>query len=186
MSWKDEPAMDSPTIDERATTLREAPAGRSRHLVFMKSRFLEHVFREVASPNIHVTCLDIDAEALGYAAEEARRLGVSRSLTFIREILIKLSRGIGHTTIPEQKLIYSVGLIDYLDDGLVVLLAPAREVVLLVDHSWGQVFGGLARFGHVPPSTVCRVAAYWAMACLEIRRSSRHFSGSSPTSFTRG
>jgi len=74
------------------------------------------------APSIHATCIDIDGEAIAVAAERARERRVAEHITFARDNVIRLSRGRGRTSLPPQHLIYSVGLIDYLEDAHVVAL----------------------------------------------------------------
>ncbi len=72
--------------------------------------------------NIRATCVDIDHEALAYAAGLAEQRGVTQNVTFVQDNVVRMSLGRGKVTIPPQKLIYSIGLIDYLQDDLVVKL----------------------------------------------------------------
>ena len=74
------------------------------------------------APPIHATCVDVDDEAIAFATERARERRVSDHITFARDNVIRLARGRGRTSIPPQHLIYSVGLIDYLEDEHVVAL----------------------------------------------------------------
>lgn len=109
-------------IREEATHWRESTPMPITSLGSGPAREVFDLFEADPDPRIHVTCLDIDAEALACAATEARRLGVSDSMTFVRDNLVRLARGHGSTNLPAQKLIYSVGVIDYLNDDFVVLL----------------------------------------------------------------
>lgn len=99
---------DGPT---RVTSLASGPA-----------REIFDVLEAPDAPLLHATCIDIDSEALGFAAQRAGELGVEDRITFARDNVLRLSRGRGKTTLPPQHLIYSIGLIDYLEDEHVVKL----------------------------------------------------------------
>jgi extracellular factor (EF) 3-hydroxypalmitic acid methyl ester biosynthesis protein len=67
--------------------------------------------------------IDIDDAALGFCADQARNRAIEKGkLNLFQDNLIKLSLGRGRVTIPKQDFIYSMGLIDYLEDRLVLLL----------------------------------------------------------------
>jgi hypothetical protein len=72
--------------------------------------------------NIQVTCLDIDNEAIGYASNLAEVKSVASRVTFALDNVIRLALGRGRVKVEPQQLIYSMGLIDYLEDKLVVSL----------------------------------------------------------------
>jgi extracellular factor (EF) 3-hydroxypalmitic acid methyl ester biosynthesis protein len=83
---------------------------------------------------IQVLGVDIDAGALAFCAVEARRRSLGQDkIILYRENLIRLALDRGQTQIPKQNLIYSMGLIDYLDRGL---------VVRLIDWAHGQLVPG--------------------------------------------
>ncbi len=95
----------------RVTSLASGPA---RELF----DFLERVPR----PLIHATCIDIDLEALEFANATARDAGLEGNFTFAQDNVLRLAKGRGKVTIPPQSLVYSIGLIDYLQDEYVVTL----------------------------------------------------------------
>jgi len=83
------------------------------------------------APDVHATCIDIDPAALAYARGLAEEHGVAGKMTFARDNVVHLSAGRGKTALAPQQLIYSVGLIDYLEDAYVVaLLSWAHDVLL--------------------------------------------------------
>lgn len=84
-------------------------------------------------PPVRATCIDIDHEALAFAAENARQKGVDDRVTFAQENVIRLSRGRGKIALPPQQLIYSIGLIDYLQDSL---------IVTMIDWAYDQLLPG--------------------------------------------
>jgi extracellular factor (EF) 3-hydroxypalmitic acid methyl ester biosynthesis protein len=69
---------------------------------------------------VHFTCVDIDHEALAYVANQAQEKSVRHKFTLAKENVVRLSRGKAQLTLPQQQLIYSIGLIDYLADECVV------------------------------------------------------------------
>lgn len=97
------------------------------------ARELFDVLTQADAPAIQATCIDIDNEALAFGSERARELGVSDRIHFAQDNVLRLSRGRGKTTIPQQHLIYSVGLIDYLQD---------EHIVRLLDWAHDQLLPG--------------------------------------------
>jgi len=96
------------------------------------------------APDVHATCVDIDNEALAFASERAKRLGLSHRFTFAQDNIVRLCRGRGRTELGPQALIYSIGLTDYLQDSCVVdLLNWAHDRLLP---------GGTLIIGNVVPS----------------------------------
>ncbi|MBA7663301.1 hypothetical protein ES703_71340 [subsurface metagenome] len=89
-------------------------------------------------PNVHITCIDIDSEALRFTHEKAQELDIADWFTFARENVIRLAGGRGRTVLKPQQLIYSIGLTDYLEDVFVVNLLnwiyehllPGGEVII--------------------------------------------------------
>ena len=79
------------------------------------------IFERGGAP-VHATCIDIDGEALAFVAEQASKRGISDHLTLAQDNLIRLSRGRGKTALAPQQLMYSIGLIDYLQDDFVITL----------------------------------------------------------------
>jgi extracellular factor (EF) 3-hydroxypalmitic acid methyl ester biosynthesis protein len=86
------------------------------------ARELFTLFSAGDPPNVHATCIDIDPQALAYVREQAERVGFADRMTLAQDNFIRLSLGRGEISIPQQQLIYSLGLIDYFDDELVVSL----------------------------------------------------------------
>ena len=104
------------------------------------ARELFDVFASPASVEIHATCIDIDRSALSYARGRAQELGVESRMTFRRDSLIRICEGKGRAVLPHQQLIYSTGLIDYLDD---------RMVVSLIDWAFDRLLpGGTVALGN--------------------------------------
>ncbi len=68
---------------------------------------------------LKVTLMDIDLQALAFVDEIRGRQKLTNHLTLVNENLIALYLGRGKTTLEPQHLVYSIGLIDYLNDKLV-------------------------------------------------------------------
>ena len=112
----------SNSIGEVVGRLAGRETSRITSLASGPAREVFDLFTETRQPDVHVTCIDIDNEALAYASERARALGVENRITFAQDNVIRLSRGRGKTTLEPQHLIYSIGLIDYLEDEHIVRL----------------------------------------------------------------
>ncbi len=103
------------------------------------ARELFDVFPLLENPSqLHASLIDFDLQALAFVAERRDRLKLQRSMSLINENLIHLAVGRRSVDLKEQDLIYSVGLIDYLSDPLVLklldlihtMLAPGGKVIL--------------------------------------------------------
>jgi len=111
-------------------------SGRTTRITSLASgpaREIFDLFTSPEVPDVHATCIDIDAEALAFASERAQALGVQDHITFAQDNVIRLSRGRGKTTLEAQHLIYSIGLIDYLQD---------EHIVRLLDWIYDQLLPG--------------------------------------------
>ena len=83
-------------------------------------------------------CLDLDFQALSAVSREAEQRGIQRKIRLMQENLIMLATGRRDTDLRPQDLMYSIGLIDYFPDKLVIqllnwifdLLVPGGMVVL--------------------------------------------------------
>lgn len=102
------------------------------------------VLASAARPDLRATCIDIDPEALAYAASAARAHGVGEFFAFARDNVIHLAEGRGRTPLAPQHLIYSVGLTDYFDDA---------QVIALLDWTYSHLVpGGRVVIGNFGPS----------------------------------
>jgi SAM-dependent methyltransferase len=97
------------------------------------------VFAQLDDPSrLHVTLIDMDEQALAYVAEQAQARQLDSQILLVQGNLIHFSVGRRTLQLPAQDLVYSIGLIDYLQDSLVVklanwihkLLSPGGRVVL--------------------------------------------------------
>jgi len=96
-----------------------------------------------AARPLEATLLDIDRDALAHAAFTLMGPGGHLKVQTIRCNLIKVARGQTPLALPPQDLIYSAGLIDYLEDDVVVSLMD-------VAHGW-LAPGGKVILGNVHP-----------------------------------
>ena len=71
---------------------------------------------------IETNCLDVDKDALAFAAHLAKETRHGDRFTFMQENVIAMSEGRGKFTIRPQEFIYSLGLFDYLSDDQAVTL----------------------------------------------------------------
>jgi extracellular factor (EF) 3-hydroxypalmitic acid methyl ester biosynthesis protein len=101
-------------VDDRAILVTSLACGPAREIF--------DIFDEPDHPDIHATGLDIDDQALAYARGVAAGAGVTGRMSFIQANAVKLALGRDTLTLPAQDLVYSIGLIDYLADHLVVKL----------------------------------------------------------------
>lgn len=71
---------------------------------------------------VSATFIDIDPQALTYGSHLAQESGIRNQVMFAKENVIHLALGKGRTRLPPQDVIYSMGLLDYLKDKVVVRL----------------------------------------------------------------
>lgn len=84
------------------------------------------------------TLLDIDLQALAFVADWRDKAGLKTKIQLLNANLIQLALGRASLDIPPQDLVYSIGLIDYFDERLVIkmldfihkVLAPGGRVIL--------------------------------------------------------
>jgi extracellular factor (EF) 3-hydroxypalmitic acid methyl ester biosynthesis protein len=86
------------------------------------ARELFDVLRGHPTRELRATCVDIDDDALAYTREIANHTGVADRFRFVQANAVKLALGGASMQLPDQDLVYTVGLIDYLTDELVVAL----------------------------------------------------------------
>lgn len=97
------------------------------------------LFDAMETPNhLRVTLVDADFHALAYVADQRDRRGLQKQIALNGTNLIHAATGRTVLGIPPQDLIYSIGLIDYFGDALVIkllnlihsLLKPGGKVIL--------------------------------------------------------
>jgi hypothetical protein len=89
------------------------------------------------------TLIDIDFEALAWVAARRDERRLKRSVDLANENLVYVATGRRRLDLGEQDLVYSVGLIDYFSDVIVVTLMNAVHAMLRS--------GGRAIFGNFHP-----------------------------------
>jgi extracellular factor (EF) 3-hydroxypalmitic acid methyl ester biosynthesis protein len=98
------------------------PPTRITSLASGPARELFDLLGDDDRPDLRVTCVDIDNEALSYTQNIAHRTGVTNSMSFVQANVVRLALRRETMQLRNQDLVYSVGLIDYLRDDLVVKL----------------------------------------------------------------
>jgi len=106
---------------EIARTAEEA--GRPVRVMCLASGPASEVFDAFSDlsekSKLKVTLLDIDLQALAFVDELRGKSKLTQQIDLINENLIALFLGRGRVQVPSHDLIYSIGLIDYLNDKLV-------------------------------------------------------------------
>ncbi len=124
---------------DKAIRSSERPTTQITTLACGPARELFDVFSTLPEASqLHANLLDIDLQALAFVADEAKAHGIHRQMTLQAENLIRLAVGKTRTDIKDQDLIYSIGLIDYFGDDLVIrllnlvhsMLRPGGRVIL--------------------------------------------------------
>lgn len=118
-------------VDGRTVQITTMACGPARE-VFDVFEILEDPSR------LHVHLIDFDHEALAEVERRAAELGLQDHISLHHGNLIDLSLGRKRLDLPPQDLVYSIGLIDYFVDKLVVklmsyghqLLRPGAEMIL--------------------------------------------------------
>jgi CRP-like cAMP-binding protein len=86
---------------------------------------------------VYATCIGDDPEALRALSETAAGLGETRHITFLQANVAGLARGLGRVDLGPQRLIYGLGMCDYLTDEQLAGKPPDRSHSLfnwLYDH----------------------------------------------------
>jgi extracellular factor (EF) 3-hydroxypalmitic acid methyl ester biosynthesis protein len=106
--------------------LADANGGAPLQVTSIASGPARELFDVVAGDRVGVdlraTCLDIDTDALAHAKATACRARVTERFRFVHANAVKVALGRADVDLGAQDLVYSVGLIDYLQDDLVVAL----------------------------------------------------------------
>jgi extracellular factor (EF) 3-hydroxypalmitic acid methyl ester biosynthesis protein len=111
------------------------------------AREIADVFAKIPDKTkLLATCLDIDLQALAFVSDWRDKSGLKSRIQLLNQNLISLALGRAKLDLPPQDLVYSIGLIDYFDDRLVVkmldfiyqVLAPGGRVILGNFHPRNQ------------------------------------------------
>jgi CRP-like cAMP-binding protein len=87
------------------------------------AREIFDLFERIDDPSkVLFNCLDLDFQALSSVSHTAEQRGVDQSIRLLQENLILLATGRRQSSLPPQDLMYSIGLIDYFQDKLVIQL----------------------------------------------------------------
>ncbi len=127
--------------NEIVSTVRSRPGGTVRVMCMASGPAAEvfDAFAQLEDKNrLKATLLDIDLHSLAFVDEIRSRQKLTGNITLVNENLIALYLGRGKTSVEPQDMIYSIGLIDYLNDRLVNKLlnyayenlAPGGKVIL--------------------------------------------------------
>ncbi len=127
--------------DEIVRTVREKPSG-TVNILCLASGPATEVFDAFSSldekSRLKITLMDIDLQALAFVDEVRSKQKLTNQIALVNENLVALFLGRGKTKVEPMDMIYSIGLIDYLNDKLVnkVLhfahanLVPGGRVIL--------------------------------------------------------
>jgi SAM-dependent methyltransferase len=123
-------------------TVERKPEGETARIASMASGPARELFDvledESLARSLHATCVDFDADALRTVADRQRQEFPGANLHLLRENLISVAFGRRELSVEPLDLAYSIGLIDYFQDRLVVKfldslhdrLAPGGMVIL--------------------------------------------------------
>ena len=87
---------------------------------------------------VHITGVDIDPDSLNFVAERASAVGVLPRIRLVQGNIIRMATGKAPIELPPQHLVYSIGLMDYLQEPVVVkcldwmfdILEPGGEAII--------------------------------------------------------
>ena len=137
--------------DEIVRVVQSKPAGPVNVLCLASGPAAEvfDAFAALPDPTrLKVTLMDIDLHALAFVDELRTKRKLTSQITLINENLVALFLGRSKTRLDPMDLIYSIGLIDYLNDKLV-------NKVLHFSHG-GLVRGGRVILGNFHPRNPAR------------------------------
>jgi len=128
---------------------RDGEPARITSLACGPAREIFDVFETLEDPaRLKATLVDFDLQALAHVSERRDQLGLQRQISLTPANLIHLAVGRKTIDLAEQDLIYSIGLIDYFPDELVVKLMSLIHSLLRP--------GGKAILGNFHPSNMCK------------------------------
>ena len=126
--------------DELRTTIRNSrDTAHVTTLACGPARELFDLYSLLDEPRVlHATLIDFDASALAHCHQEVRHLGIESTVDVHEANLIHVATGRRSLPVADQDLVYSIGLVDYFDDALVIqlldwihtILRPGGRVVL--------------------------------------------------------
>ncbi len=120
--------------EEILRALDAAPEGEPLRVTIFAcgpARELFDVYEQLEDPSrLKATLIDIDLKALAHVMDEMERFPCKLPIDLHQENLIYLALGRRQLNLPPQDLVYSIGLIDYFNDQLVVKLADYAHQIL--------------------------------------------------------
>ena len=120
------------------------------------AREIFDVFESLESPNaLKCTLVDMDLQALSFVANLADEKGLRRRMDLTPENLIYLALGRKKLDLPPQDLVYSIGLIDYFSDNLVLRLINYVHSILKE--------GGRVILGNFHPDNSTKAFMDWVL-----------------------
>ena len=72
--------------------------------------------------NSPVYCVDIDPEALNIVAQESAARKLEQKIHLVQGNIIRMALGKSKVALPPQAMMYSIGLMDYLEDKTVIAI----------------------------------------------------------------
>ena len=88
------------------------------------------LYFQTSPPDVRVTCVDFNHQALSSAANTAHKCDFRDRLTFVQDNLFLLAEGYSHIDIPPQQMIYSFSMANYLRD---------RELIGILDWIYDRL-----------------------------------------------
>ncbi len=127
----------------RVVEQARADGRRQTMVTSLASGPAEEVFEAFAELDdkqaLRATLIDFDLQALAYVKERCDALGLTSQIELRDENLIYVALGRRHAPFEAQDLVYSIGLIDYFGDRLVVQLL---DVIWTMLRSGGETILG--------------------------------------------
>ncbi len=104
------------------------------------ARETKEIIENPSSPNLEFTLIDFNQESLNYVENTIIKNNKSKknNIKLINSDILNIK----NLNIPKQKLIYSLGLFDYLRDGQFVTLC--KQIFNLVDKNGSMIIGNLS------------------------------------------
>lgn len=111
---------------EKTIAARDRATARVLSLASGPARELFDVYETLGDPAIlAATCVDIDLQALAFVADRRDARKLKRAMHLVNANLVHVATGRAPLELAPQDLAYSIGLIDYFEDPLVVRLLDA-------------------------------------------------------------
>ena len=145
--WLEEPAAHAvrnrrPLMADQIRKTLASVKNRPVHITSMAcgpAREVLDIYDSIADPaTLKSTLIDMDFQALAFVSQEVEKRSLQRQVRLVSDNLVYLALGRSRLDVPPQDLVYTIGLIDYFNDDLVVkllnyaydLLQPGGRVIL--------------------------------------------------------